>query len=142
MTLEAVRTAININGVSVPGVNRDGLFIGEQPINTFVLFKTGSMTAGSSKSFLIDFPITPKAVIINDTTTNNTYTFNIVTADNVSFPTVIAASQMTIYGNAKVFTFPSIVWDKGTRISVNVTNAIQAIQIFGCLAYNVDIRDF
>lgn len=142
MTLEAQRTVINVNGISIPGVNRDGVFIGEQPINTFVLFKTGSMAAGSSKLFVIDFPITPKAAIISDTSTNNTYTFNIVTADNVNFPMVVGATQVTAHGNAKVFNFPSIVWDKGTRISVAVTNAIGAIQIFGSLAYNVDIRDF
>lgn len=142
MALEAERTIINVNGVSVPGVNRDGVFIGEQPINTFLLFRANAFVANTSRTFLIDFPVTPKTAIISDTTNNNTYIFTILTAEGITWTITVAASQVTAYGNTKVFNFPPIVMDKASKATVAVTNAIQAMCIFANFAYNIEVRDF
>lgn len=142
MTLESERAVISVNGVSVPGVTRNGLFISEQPINTFMVFRSGAFLANTSKNCLVEFPVTPKTLIISDTTTNNTYTLGVLTPEGVNWIIPITSTQLAVYGSTKIFNFGSMVIDKGSKLTFGVVNAIQSVAMFSNLAYNVDVRDF
>lgn len=140
--MESRKEVINVNGISVPGITRDGVFISEQPINTFMLFKSGAFAAGVAKSFLVDFPIIPKTIVFSDTTNNNTYTLSILTYELVLWTMTIPVAQLKSYGTTKVLDFPLLVVDKLSRFSISATNAFQSVAIFANLAYNIDVRDF
>lgn len=142
MTLETERALINVNNVSVPGFFRNGAFISEVPINTFILYRSGSFATNQIKTFLVEAPCTPKTIVILDTTNNNTYTFVVTTTELIIYTIVFSAAQVTIHGNTKIINFPLIVLDKGTRVSLQVSNAIQGVALFANFAYNVEIKEF
>lgn len=145
MSLELNRAVVNFNGVPVPGFFRNGMFLGETPIETFLLFRSGAFTANQSKSFLVDLPIKPKTVLVSDTNADTTYTFTVTTPENVIWTMPFTASNMLhckIIGNSKLIDFPSFVLDKGSRVTISPSKAIQGIAFFAGFASNVEIEDF
>lgn len=143
--MEATKTLVNVNGVLVPGISRDGAFLSETPIETFVLFRSGSFSASQSKNFLVDFPCKLRSVIIGDTNSDTTYTFTVLTAEGVSWTMIFAANnivQVVSYGNVKLINFPIMVLDRGTKVTVAVSKAVQSIAVFTNLSFNIDVKDF
>lgn len=145
MALELNRTVVNFNNVPIPGFFRGGLFLGEIPIETFLLFRSGAFTANQSKSFLVDLPIKPKTVLVSDTNADTTYTFTVTTAENVIWTMPFVANNVLhckIIGNSKLIDFPPFVLDKGTRVTISPNKAIQGIAFFAGFAANIEIEDF
>lgn len=142
MTLESQRGVISVNGVAVPGVYRNGVFIGEQPVNTFIVNRSGAFLAAQVKSFFVDFPILLKLLIISDTTNNNTYTLTILSPEGVTWTMVIPVAQATSTGTCKTINLPQMALDKGTKVSISAVNAFQSMAMYSNLAYNIDVKDF
>lgn len=145
MTLELNRALVNVNGVSVPGVFRNGAFVSETPIETFLLFRSGSFTSNQLKTFTINFPCKPKTVLISDSNSDSTYTFELLTAEGATWRMTFNASNLTHVqnlGNTKQIVFPSFVLDKGTKVTVSSSKQIQGFVFFASLSLNLDVEDF
>lgn len=142
MALEAERTVISVNGIAVPGVNRNGVFLGESPVTTFLVFRSFNFTANQQKTFWVEFPCTPKTILFNDTNNTSTYTITITSTDGSILTLTFDPASITRFGNVKLVNFPPVVLDKGTKITVQSNNAFQSFICFANLAYNIDVKDF
>lgn len=144
MTLEAQRSLVNVNGVAVPGVLRNGAFVSEAPIDTFILFRGANFTANSAKSFFVEFPCTPRSILISDTNNNTTYTLSILTSEGFIWTMAFSVNTLSVanYGSTKLINFPGFVIDKGAKVSFQASNAISSVAIFAALAINIDVKDF
>lgn len=142
MPLDVNRALINVNGVSVPGINRDGAFISEAPINTFIVQRSGAFTAGEAKTFIVDFPILLRTLVFQDTTNNATYTITVTTIEGIVWILTVDNDKVIAFGNCKVFYLPQITLDKGTRVTISSNNALQSVSMFSNLAYNIDVVNF
>lgn len=144
MTLEAQRSLVNVNGVAVPGVLRNGAFVSEAPIDTFILFRGLTLAANAQRSFFIEFPCTPRTILISDSNNNTIYTLSILTSEGFTWTMTFSASALTVavYGNTKLINFPGFVIDKGAKVTFQASNAISAVAIFAALAINIDVKDF
>ena len=144
MTLEAQKALININGVAVPGVFRNGSFISEQPIETYLLFRGGAFAASTPRSFLIEFPCLLKSILIADSGNLTTYSVGILTAEGFLWTLTfsVAAGNTANYGTTKLINFPAVLLDKGAKITFQANSAITGVAIFATPAFNIDARDF
>lgn len=145
MGAEVTRGLININGVSVPGFFRDGAYLAESPVETFILFRSGGFSANQSKTFMVDFAVKPKTVLVSDTNSDTVYTFLITTAEGVVWTLPFTANNVLhckIIGNTKLIDFPSLVLDRGTKIAISPNKAIQGVALFVGFAANSQIEDF
>ncbi len=142
MTSEVQRTLINVNGVSIPGILRDGAFLGESPIATFVQYRAISLDANEARRFTIDIPCTVENIVIADSTNNPTYNFTVTTPQSFIWTMAIGSSQIINLGSTKIINFPQLVLDKNFVVSFTPTTAISSMAIFTKPALNIDIRDF
>lgn len=142
MTLEVARSSIAVNGISVPGFDRNGLFIGESPVTTYLLFRSGAFAAGQAKSFMIEFPCIPRAILFNDTLATNTYNISILTSDGTTWAFVASGANITSFGNMRSVALPAVVLDKGAKVTITPTSAIQGFIMSATLAYNIEVKDF
>lgn len=141
MVLEARKTSIVYNGVSVPGIDRNGSFLAESPVETFILYRTGTTTTAGTKPFTIEFPSVPKTAVILDTNSNSSYTFEVTTREGILWSYTFSGIWVYSYGNTKTMNFPIMVIDKDSRVVFKPSVTIQAMALFTNLAYNVDVRE-
>lgn len=142
MTSEIQKTLIQVNGVSIPGILRDGAFIGESPVFTFVQYRAVNLDASEARRFIVDIPCTIETIVIADTTNNPTYNFTVTTPQLFTWTITIPSTQIVNYGSTKIINFPQFVLDKGFIVSFTPTAAITNLAIFTKPALNIDVRDF
>ena len=145
MTLELNRAVVNFNSVPIPGVFRNGTFIGETPIESFILFRSGAFASSQTKSFTVDFPCKPRTVMVSDTNSDTTYTFTVTTPEGAIWTMNFAAnnaSQVTSYGQTKLINFPAFVLTEGTKVAINTNKNLSLLVFFANLSFNVDVKDF
>lgn len=142
MTVEAQKTNIVVNGVSVPGINIDGSFVGYSPMETRLLYRSGAFAANQSKVFIIECPSLVDTLLFFDTNNNSVYTFTFLTPEGISYNASFNNSNYTALGNTKTISSPKYVLDKGTKVTVTSDKAIQGMAMFCLPAYNIDIKDF
>lgn len=139
---EIQRTLINVNGVSVPGIARDGAFVGESPLATFIQYRAINLDANEARRFIVDQTCTIESIIIADTTNNPTYTFTVTTSQGFVWTISIPSAQIINFGSTKIIYFPQVVLDKGFIVSFTPTTAITNMALFTKPALNIDVRDF
>lgn len=143
MTLEASRALINTGVATIPGINRNGAFISEAPIDGFILFRSGAFANNQAKSFITDFPCSFRTIFISDTTLTPTYTITVVTPEGVTWTFTYSGSLITSIGSTKMINIQHpFVFDKNTKVTFQPSNAISGLMIFANVALNIDIRDF
>ena len=142
MTTDVQKTLIQVNGVSIPGILRDGAFIGESPLSTFVQYRAVNLDTGETRRFIVDIPCTVETIIIADSANNPTYNFTVTTPQQFVWMIAIPSSQIVNYGSTKIINFPQFVLDRGFIVSFTPTVAITSMAIFTKPALNIDVRDF
>lgn len=145
MTIELGRALVNVNGVSVPGVFRNGAFVSETPIETFVLYRSGPFASNQTKSFTVGFSCKPKTVLISDSNSDTIYSFGVTTPEGATWNMAFSASNtnhVQNLGTTKLIAFPPFVLEKGTKIAIGSNKQIQGFVFFTSLAINLDVEDF
>ena len=140
--MDIQKTLINVNGVTVPGVSRDGAFIREANISPFIQYRAINLDATEARKFIVDLPCTIETIVIADSTNNPTYNFTVTTPQQITWTIAIPTAQIVNYGSTKIINFPQLVLDKGFIVSFTPVTAISNLVIFTKPAFNVDVRDF
>lgn len=140
--MDVVRTIAQINNLSVPGFLRDGTFLREQDISTFIQYRSVNLDANEDRSFKVDFPCTIDTIIVQDLQSSAKYDFKVTTPEGFIWNISIPSAMATNYGSTKIVTFPDFVLDRGSTVSIRPEKALNALVIFVRLAFNVDIEEF
>lgn len=142
MPVDINRTTVNVNGVPIPGLSRNGLFLSESPIDSYFLYRTPNLAANVAKTFVLDFTGIIEFIVANDTTGNAVYTVTIVTPENVTHTFTIPGAVITNYTGVRVIAFPKFPIDKGSRISIASSAAVGVVSIYLSAAIRLDTIDF
>lgn len=145
MSLEINRAVVNFNSVPIPGVFRNGTFIGETPIESLILFRSGSFASSQTKTFTVDFPCKPRTVMVSDTNSDTTYTFTVTTPEGATWSMSFIANninQVLTFGQTKIINFPAFVLTEGTKVAIIANKNLSALAFFASLAFNIDVKDF
>lgn len=142
MPIDIIRTSVNMNGVAIPGISRNGQFLTEQPIESLFMFRTPALAAGVAKSFKIDFSGVIELALCIDTGTTTNFTFTVVTPENVTYVMELIPALTTKYGNTRVLNLPKIPIDKGSTVSILSSTATTQMTLFVRPAIRLDTIDF
>lgn len=140
--MDVRKTVLNINNTPIPGISRDGLFIGEAPISTFIQYRATNLDAGETRKILIEHACTISTILISDVSNSTKYDFLVITSEGFVWTISIPTAQILSFGNTRIINFPDFVLEKGYLITITPSNPLAGMVVFTKLAANVDIRDF
>ena len=140
--MDVRKTLANVNGLSIPGISRDGLFIGESPVSSFVQYRAVNLDVKEPRTILIEHPCVIDTILISDASNGTQYDFSVVTTEGFTWVVTIPTTQIINFGTTRIINFPDFVLDKGYRLIVIPNNPLAGVVVFTRLAINVDIRDF
>lgn len=137
------KTSISLNNIGVPGFTKDGLFLGEQPIETNTLIRTSGFTNNQSKSFVLDnYSLIPVIAYFVDSAVTPSYKFDIVTPNGLNWSLTADSGKITSYAGCKTFLFPFQVIDKGSTITITASQVNTGLFLFGRAGYIEDVKLF
>lgn len=139
---KTVVTLNTLGSIPVPGITRDGVFIGESPVSTFIQYRAVNLRATEPRSVLIEHPCTVDTIIVSDPANSTKYDFIVETTEGFRWIVSVPATLVYNYGVTRIISFPSFVLDKGYKLTITPTNTLPGLVVFTKLAINVDIRDF
>lgn len=136
---------VSANGASIPGILRDGQFITESPIQSYLIFRTSDIKPRETKQFVNEHPCIIKSIFINDDAPNfpdnNIYNIHITPPPSsasrvwrVGFGNLEHDSEtpgITSFGDTKVINFPFTLLDKGAIFSIGAVRAINHVELAG-----------
>ena len=143
MVLEVQKAAITINNIAVPGIYRNGLFVGETPTDTFVLFQSDEVAQNQNKVIAIQYPVCIDTIFISDREDDSIYIFNIKPINQeVQWTLEFKNENYINLGHTNVINFPRFILEKGAILTFNPSNTISAIAMFAKLAHTIEIKDY
>lgn len=140
--MDVRKTLVNISGVSIPGISRDGLFLGESPVNSFIQYRAVALDAGEARKILVKHPCTIETILISDPANGTKYDFQVITTEGFTWLISIPTTQVLNFGTTRIIAFPNFVLDADYQLIITPSNPLSGVVVFTRLAVNVDIRDF
>lgn len=142
MPLDINRTSINVNGIPVPGLSRNGQFLSEAPVESYLLHRTTVLTANAAKSFIIDYSCIIEFVVCIDTNANTNFTFTITSPENVAYAITVPSVSTVKLGDTRIITLPNLPIDKRSTISVLSSNNISQLGLYTKPIVRLDTIEF
>ena len=144
--MEVKQSVISVGGHSVPGLTRDGLFLGEAPIDTYCWFRLNRIASNYAPQVLLDYSVLIESVFFDLEEVPSFPVFfqiEVILPDGqVLMVFRFEENNIVKFKDSYQIKVPTLPLQAGLKINCFSSHVLRSINLYCKLIQIIDVKNF